>query len=230
MSKLAVGILGGMGPFATSSFFEKLLKLSPAKKDWEHLRIIIDNNPHIPSRSRAYTLGEESPVESMLQSCIKLQNYPVDIIALPCNSATYYIDEFKDKLNIPLLNIVEITSNRIAEKFPGGNWISVFGGIVTYSSKLYKPFLEKRGFEYVDHDKSDQDIISGFIEEIKLHSDMNVSKVNSYIKSYKEKYNPDKIILGCTEFGCLNGLTTDLVLIDSVTEYASHIVSLAYGV
>ena len=39
-----VGILGGMGPYATVMFFQNLLELSPAIKDWDNLRIIIDNN------------------------------------------------------------------------------------------------------------------------------------------------------------------------------------------
>jgi len=48
-----VGILGGLGPEATATLFMEIIKATPAKKDQDHLRIIIDNNPKIPNRTLA---------------------------------------------------------------------------------------------------------------------------------------------------------------------------------
>jgi len=45
-----IGVVGGMGPWATLDFFAKVLRLTPARRDQEHLRLIIDNNPQIPDR------------------------------------------------------------------------------------------------------------------------------------------------------------------------------------
>jgi aspartate/glutamate racemase len=56
MREKIVGILGGMGSYATLDFFKKILLSTPAKKDWEHLRILIDNNVKILSRTRAVLL------------------------------------------------------------------------------------------------------------------------------------------------------------------------------
>lgn len=53
MSQKIIGILGGMGPEATLDLFYKIIKLSPAEKDQDHFRIIIDNNPKIPNRTDA---------------------------------------------------------------------------------------------------------------------------------------------------------------------------------
>src|SRR2546427_6618141 len=44
MADKVIGVLGGLGPWATLDFFEKILRLTPAKADQDHLRIIIDNN------------------------------------------------------------------------------------------------------------------------------------------------------------------------------------------
>ena len=52
MSEKVVGILGGMGPEATTDFFAKVIAVTPAKRDQDHLRIIVDNNPKILNRSR----------------------------------------------------------------------------------------------------------------------------------------------------------------------------------
>ena len=51
MPEKIIGILGGMGPEATIDLFHKIVKATNAKKDQEHLRIIIDNNPKIPDRT-----------------------------------------------------------------------------------------------------------------------------------------------------------------------------------
>ena len=57
-----IGILGGMGPYATVELFSKILKFTPARKDQEHLRIIIDNNPKIPDRTEAILGNGKSPL------------------------------------------------------------------------------------------------------------------------------------------------------------------------
>jgi aspartate racemase len=227
---LTVGVLGGMGPYATLAFFEKILHLSPAKKDWEHLHLIIDNNPHIPSRSRAYLYKEESPVKSMIESCKKLENYPVDIIAIPCNSAMHFLNPVKEKINVPILNIIEITSKQLKKKLNPGKKIAVLGGIITYSEKLYKPFLEKEGFIFVDHEEVDQSLIVSHIEDIKKNGIANISDFKNFINKYILIYQPDAIILGCTEFSYLLDVSDSVnsILIDSNTELASYVVGLAY--
>ena len=53
MPEKIIGILGGMGPEATIDLFYKIIKFTPAEKDQDHLRIIIDNNPKIPDRTAA---------------------------------------------------------------------------------------------------------------------------------------------------------------------------------
>ena len=56
------------------------MNITDTKKDWDHIRTITDNNVKIPSRSRAILYNEESPLEKMIESCLQLQKYPVDII------------------------------------------------------------------------------------------------------------------------------------------------------
>ena len=163
-----VGVLGGMGPYATLTFFQSLLQLTPVAKDWDHLRIIIDDNPHIPSRTRHLLYGEKSPVEGMLQSCLKLERYPVDMIVLPCNSAAVFIQEIQPHLNIPLLNICEITVNALVRNYPTVRRVAVLGGFVTYTLQSYKPYLELHDIELLDHGARIQQDSEQLIEAIKI--------------------------------------------------------------
>ena len=58
-----LGVLGGMGPLATVDFFTKLVQLTPAERDPDHIPVIISCEPQIPSRPLAYfdPLANASP-------------------------------------------------------------------------------------------------------------------------------------------------------------------------
>ena len=144
-SHKTLGILGGMGPYATTMFMNNIMDLTPAKKDWEHVRMIVDNNPHIPSRSRALLYQETSPVSAMIESCEKLQTYPVDFIAIPCNSACFWIDEVRKKVKVPVLNILEIASKALIRKNDQIKNVLVLGGAVTAQKRIYHRHLEPFG-------------------------------------------------------------------------------------
>lgn len=58
MKDLEIGILGGMGTYATINLFKQYAEIFPAEKEWERPRIIIDNRCTMPSRVRAFLYHE----------------------------------------------------------------------------------------------------------------------------------------------------------------------------
>ncbi|MCA1787528.1 MAG: hypothetical protein LC657_16265 [Desulfobacteraceae bacterium] len=44
-----VGIIGGMGPETTVDLMQRIIRLTPATDDKDHIRCIVDNNPKVPS-------------------------------------------------------------------------------------------------------------------------------------------------------------------------------------
>ena len=45
-----IGIIGGMGPDATIDPMRRVLVLTPAQDDGDHIHMIADDNPKVPSR------------------------------------------------------------------------------------------------------------------------------------------------------------------------------------
>jgi aspartate racemase len=45
-----IGILGGTSSYETAMFFKDIISLIPSEENCDHIRIIIDNNPHISRR------------------------------------------------------------------------------------------------------------------------------------------------------------------------------------
>jgi aspartate racemase len=225
----SVGVLGGMGPYATVAFFQKLVTLTPAARDWDHLRIVVDDNPHIPSRSRHVLYGEESPLAAMLESCLKLQAYPVDFIAIPCNSAAVFVPDLQRRLSVPVLNICEVSANALAVAYPAVRRVSALGSAVTYCRRSYEEFLAAHGVELVVHSEEIQREIERQIERLKLGAAdaSDVVAMQAVIERLRREYGTEAAIMACTEFGCLPGFDAGIPAVDSSLELARHTVSLA---
>ena len=70
--KKTIGILGGMGPLATADLFQKIVLLTKADTDREHIRVYIDSNANIPDRTAAILSGGEDPVPEMASALRKI--------------------------------------------------------------------------------------------------------------------------------------------------------------
>ena len=76
--KKSIGILGGMGPLATADLFQKIVLLTDAEKDNDHIRIFIDNNSAIPDRTAAILNGGADPVPEMKKALRSLERCGAD--------------------------------------------------------------------------------------------------------------------------------------------------------
>lgn len=111
-----IGILGGLGPEATLYLFKLIIKETPAKKDQEHLKIIIYNNPKVPDRT-AFILGKgESPLPYLIEGVEYLNRAGSDIILMPCNTAHYFYDEISKIAKGNFLNLLNETASEIRAK------------------------------------------------------------------------------------------------------------------
>jgi aspartate/glutamate racemase len=67
-----VGVIGGMGPFATADFLHKLISATPAERDQDHMRILVDCNPGVPDRTE-FLAGrgpDPRPVLRVMTHCL----------------------------------------------------------------------------------------------------------------------------------------------------------------
>ena len=108
--KRIIGIIGGMGPLATADLFTKIINLTDAEKDGDHIHILIDNNPKIPDRTSAILFGTESPLPYLVESANRLADAGADFLIIPCITSHCFYDELSQKASIPILNIAEETA------------------------------------------------------------------------------------------------------------------------
>ena len=96
MNKKILGILGGMGPAATADLYAKIVALTDASSDGEHIRTIIDSNVNIPDRTAAILMGGTSPLEEMEAALDNLVCSGAEVIIIPCNTAHYFLPAIEE--------------------------------------------------------------------------------------------------------------------------------------
>jgi len=210
-----VGVLGGMGPWATWAFCQKLSALTPAKKDWEQLRILVDCNVKIPSRTRHILYKEESPIEGMVESIEKLRQQGADIIAVPCNSAHYFYNAVDAQISVPWIHMIEVTAKAIQGVFRRP---LVIGGYITTNKRTYDPYVANAVYPQGE----DEGKVYGIIEALKQLGKPSASVMedaNELVERYKQSHSVDGLILACTELTlAINGeIFAGVPVIDSST-------------
>ncbi len=102
-----------MGPEATILMQQRLLRAVPAEDDFDHIPLLIDMNPQVPSRIAHLiegTGGDPAPV--LAQMARRLETGGAKALAMPCNTAHSYAASITAAVDIPLLNMVTLSADQ----------------------------------------------------------------------------------------------------------------------
>jgi aspartate racemase len=138
MSEKIIGILGGMGPEATIDLFTKIVKGTKVKRDQDHLRILIDNNPKIPDRTLAIQRKGPSPLAQLVRSAKILEKAGADFIVIPCVTAHFYYNSLQKRIKVPILHVVDETVKYIKKKLKGTAKIGLIATEGTIHTGLFQ--------------------------------------------------------------------------------------------
>lgn len=141
----AIGVIGGMGPAATADLFSKLIAATGAKRDQDHLRILIDNNPRVPDRNAAISGRGPSPGPALAESARGLQRSGADAIVIACNTAHAFAADIKSAITIPLLSMIDATAD--AALASGAGRVGVLAADGCRRAGLYQGAFAARGVD-----------------------------------------------------------------------------------
>jgi aspartate racemase len=113
-----IGVIGGMGPAATLDFFAKLLAATPAARDQDQLRVLIDCNPRVPDRNAAIAGCGPSPGPALAASARGLERSGADVLVIACNTAHAFQAGIEAAVSIPLLSMIDATVDAALETHP----------------------------------------------------------------------------------------------------------------
>jgi len=200
MNQRVIGVLGGLGPWATLDLFEKMLRLTPAARDQDHLRIIIDNNPKIPDRSPAILGDGEDPVPALVDTARNLERAGAECIVIPCNTAHAFYEPIRAAVGIPVLHIMDEVARAAADEMPGLHAVGVLATRATIVSGLYHRSFARIGVEVLGPDAGGQDVINEAIYGVKAgRMGPEVTRGLVAVSERLIRGGAQALVLGCTE-------------------------------
>ncbi len=147
--KKVLGIIGGMGAKAGAAFYERLVDLTPARKDQDHIEVILHANPSVPDRTEGILGIGPDPFPALLDSVRRLEGAGAEIIAIACVSAHYYVPGLRKEADGVILNAVDLTAERIMIEAAPESGIGLLGTTGAVSSKMFQEALEREGLRPV---------------------------------------------------------------------------------
>ena len=225
MNERVIGVLGGMGPEATLAFYARLIENTPARKDQDHVRVIIDSNPKVPDRTAALLWGGESPVSLMTSGIEALERAGADFVVIPCVSAHAFLEELRQSVRIPLLSIFDAAAEQVRQDLPSLRRVGLLATTGTVTSGLFQRRLAELGLDVIVPEEQDQARLMTAIYGIKASGAKDGrAQVAAEVRGVAERVvaaGADGIVLGCTELPLALGPgDVNVPVIDSLVSLA----------
>lgn len=221
MAERVMGVLGGMGPEATVAFLARVVALTPAVRDQDHLRVVVDCNPKIPDRTTAIQGRGPSPLPMLAASVEALGRAGAEFIAIPCVSAHAFIDELVRLASLPILSILDVVATGVASDRRGYRTVGLLGTSGTIEAGLFERRLVEAGLDVVRPRVGDQRLVGDVIYRIK--ADLSPATRRASTRTLRAvatrlvASGAQAVVLGCTELPLVLGPSqTRVPLFDSL--------------
>lgn len=240
-NRKAIGIVGGMGPYAGMDLERKVFDCVDAKSDQDYPDVfMISSSRLIPDRTY-YILhpDSENPCTGIEHVIQELAQIGATHIAIPCNTAhsPIIMNQVRrfieiNGLDVVLMNIVEETYRWVKENIKSKQ-VVLYATAGTYYSGVYHKFFDPDGeFQIVEPDDDDRKLIWEAIYNrnygIKACSNPITEQAVENFRIVTEKMvgrGYDSFIMGCTEIPLAMGrLRMPIIKIDPAKILAQALV------
>ena len=154
-----LGVLGGMGPAATLDFLAKLQAATPAQREQDHLRVLVDINPKVPDRNTS----DSDPGPVLAAMAAGLRDGGAQVLTIACNTAHAFANDVRAS-GLPLVDMLEVAGQ--AAKAVGAARVGVLGTGLALG--LYRDRLSHQDLEVVTLDDHEQVEFMALLYRIKL--------------------------------------------------------------
>lgn len=186
-----LGVLGGMGPAATTDFLMKLQAATPAGRDADHIRVLMDLNPRVPDR-----MAEPGAATAELgRMAERLKSMGAEVLAMPCNTAHATADGVR-AAGLPFVDMIAETTQVAL-----GRGARTVGVLATPGGEaLYRAALTAAGAAVVLPEGEERGLLMGLIQGVKAgEAGPGPRAAMAGLAAGLAARGAETVIAGCTE-------------------------------
>jgi len=131
-----LGIIGGMGSEATAEIFRRIVALTNASFDQEHMKICVLNKSQIPDRTDYLLNNGQNPLPLIIEGINELKSLNTRFFIIPCNTSHVFSDVLGDQEDIVFIDMVKTTKTYLRKQCREEK-ICILGTTGTISADVY---------------------------------------------------------------------------------------------
>jgi aspartate racemase len=190
-----------MGPLATVDFLGKLVRLTGAATDQEHIPVILIGDPRILDRTEAVAEGKFDEVtQALVDRFTKLELAGVDAVAIPCNTAHCWYDAITAQSKLPIIHIADASVAALQPPAAENRNVTLWGTPAALAGGFYEPRLAAAGYHYVT--TPDDIIRNSVMPAIRSVKASRMQDARAHLLpaiAFAEQSGARQVILGCSE-------------------------------
>lgn len=213
-----IGVLGGMGPAASASLYQKMVKYAQyvynAVQDSDYPPIIIYSLP-LQGFDETGIVDEGLVKSQLIEGVKKLEAAGCDLIIIGCNTVHHFYENIQAAVKVPVLNIIEETKKKVLAS--GYKKVGLFASESTNRLELYQKRFASAGIEVISPSNEQQRVLNKVIENVMggNQGPSDIIALKDVARDYA-KQGAEAIVIGCTEIPlAINQTHTDIKLFDT---------------
>ncbi|WP_299666386.1 amino acid racemase [uncultured Ruegeria sp.] len=224
MTRRIVGVLGGMGPEATILLQQRVLRKINARDDADHLPLLIDMNPQVPSRIAHLIEGRgENPGPVLATMARRLQIAGATALAMPCNTAHHYAPFITGAASVPFLNMVSLSVEAARDSLPEKAKVGILASPAVMRAGVFDAPLQGAGLSTLWPEDPDRMLTA--IRMVKAQGPTpQALKILADAAAELTRNGASLLLVACSEFSLMTqDLNMDVPVIDTVDLLATAI-------
>lgn len=199
-----IGVMGGMGPAAAMQFSDYVVTHNTAaRRDQDHVALLLDQATDIPDRTRAILGLGSDPVGEMGNSLRRLVRAGATDVFMTCNTAHHFEPAMQkiiadEKLPVNLVHIVDATMKLLDQHAPGARNIGLLATTGTVNSRVYQNRAQGRDWMQPSEGAQDK-VMKGIYEGVKAGDLKGGGELLRQAAQELADNGADAILLACTE-------------------------------
>ena len=225
-----VGILGGMGPEATILLQQRVMATVSARDDSDHVPLVIDMNPQVPSRIAHLIEGTgEDPSPVLAAMAKRLEAAGAQVLAMPCNTAHHYAPAVTGAVNIPFLSMLDLAAARAVRDVGRGGCIGLLASPAVRITGLFEAVLGAHDISVLWPE--DGDAMLAAIRRVKAEGPVQAARETLVAASGELRAAGAQMqFIACSEFSLIaDSVSDDARAVDTVDLLAQAIVDFSFA-